>query len=51
LTTVHVKKDKIALLAVEKLIKQIENNDVDKIKVFVDTELIKRNSCIKKQSN
>jgi DNA-binding LacI/PurR family transcriptional regulator len=51
LTTVHVKKDKIALLAVEKLIKQIENNDVDKIKVFVDTDLIKRKSCIKNQSN
>ncbi|MEH7118797.1 LacI family DNA-binding transcriptional regulator [Neobacillus vireti] len=46
LTTIHVKKDKIALLAVEKLIKQIENNDTDKIKVFVDTELIERKSCV-----
>lgn len=46
LTTIHVKKDRIALLAVEKLIKQIENNDTDKIKVFVDTELIERKSCV-----
>ncbi|MEH7096310.1 LacI family DNA-binding transcriptional regulator [Neobacillus vireti] len=46
LTTIHVKKDKIALIAVEKLIKQIENNDTDKIKVFVDTELIERKSCV-----
>lgn len=45
LTTVHVKKDRIALLAVEKLIRQIEHNDVDKIKLFVDTEFIERNSC------
>ncbi|MBT2725807.1 LacI family DNA-binding transcriptional regulator [Bacillus sp. ISL-75] len=45
LTTIHVKKDRIALLSVEKLIRQIENNDSDKIKLFVDTELIERNSC------
>jgi DNA-binding LacI/PurR family transcriptional regulator len=45
LTTIHVKKDRISLIAVEKLIKQIENNDEDKIKMFVDTELIERNSC------
>lgn len=45
LTTIHVKKDKIALLAVDKLIKQIETIDTDKIKIFVDTELIQRNSC------
>jgi DNA-binding LacI/PurR family transcriptional regulator len=45
LTTIHVKKDRIALLAVEKLIRQIENNDTDKIKMFVDTELIERKSC------
>lgn len=45
LTTIHVKKDRIALLSVEKLIRQIENNDTDKIKLFVDTELIERNSC------
>jgi DNA-binding LacI/PurR family transcriptional regulator len=46
LTTVHVKKDKIALFAVEKLIRIIENNDTDKIKLLVDTELIVRNSCL-----
>ncbi|MEH7416260.1 LacI family DNA-binding transcriptional regulator [Neobacillus drentensis] len=46
LTTIHVKKDRIALQAVEKLIKQIENNDSDKIKLFVDTELIERKSCV-----
>ncbi|MEH7485019.1 LacI family DNA-binding transcriptional regulator, partial [Neobacillus drentensis] len=45
LTTIHVKKDRIALLSVEKLIRQIENSDSDKIKLFVDTELIERNSC------
>ncbi|WP_462410494.1 LacI family DNA-binding transcriptional regulator [Neobacillus sp. Marseille-QA0830] len=45
LTTVQVKKDKIASLGVEILIKQIENHDMDKIKVYVDTELIERNSC------
>lgn len=45
LTTIHVKKDRIALLAVEKLVKQIENNDTDKIKLLVDTELIERKSC------
>jgi len=46
LTTIHVKKDRIALLAVEKLIKQIENTDTDRIKLFVDTELIERKSCV-----
>lgn len=46
LTTVHVKKDKIALLAVEKLIRIIEKDDTDKIKLLVDTELIVRNSCL-----
>ncbi|PGY10669.1 transcriptional regulator, LacI family [Bacillus sp. OV166] len=52
LTTIHVKKDRIALLSVEKLIRQIENNDSDKIKLFVDTELIERNSCaVNKETN
>lgn len=46
LTTIHVKKDKIALHSVEKLIRLIENNDEDKIKLLVDTELIVRNSCL-----
>ncbi|PLR83299.1 LacI family transcriptional regulator [Bacillus canaveralius] len=45
LTTINVKKDKIARLAVERLITVIENNETDKIKVFVDTQLITRNSC------
>jgi DNA-binding LacI/PurR family transcriptional regulator len=45
LTTIHVKKDKIALLAVEKLIREIDNKEVEKIKLFVDTELIIRKSC------
>lgn len=46
LTTVNVKKDKIASLAIEKIIKDIENTDEsDKMKAFVDTEMIVRNSC------
>ncbi|HZH58587.1 MAG TPA: LacI family DNA-binding transcriptional regulator [Metabacillus sp.] len=44
LTTIHVKKDKMAGLAVEKLINQIENNDVDRINMFIDTELVVRKS-------
>ncbi|OLS39066.1 LacI family DNA-binding transcriptional regulator [Bacillus sp. MRMR6] len=52
LTTIHVKKDKIASLAVEKLIRQIETNDEDKIKLLIDTEIIERNSCTEnKQMN
>ena len=45
LTTIHVKKDKIAILAIEKLIKEIDHNDTDKLKMFVDTDLIIRKSC------
>lgn len=45
LTTIHVKKDKIALLAIEQLIREIDHNDTDKIKIFVDTDLIIRKSC------
>lgn len=45
LTTINVKKDRIALLAVEKLIREIDNNENHKIKLFVDTDLIERNSC------
>lgn len=45
LTTVNVKKDKISALAVDKIIKSIENADEDKMKIFVDTELIVRKSC------
>ncbi|MCK0473370.1 LacI family DNA-binding transcriptional regulator [Halalkalibacter sp. APA_J-10(15)] len=49
LTTIHVKKDKIAALAVEKLIREIDNKEDDKMKIFIDTELIERKSCIKKE--
>ena len=45
LTTIHVKKDKISSLAVEKLIREIDHNEDDKMKIFVDTELIIRKSC------
>lgn len=45
LTTIHVKKDKISSLAVEKLIREIDHNEGDKMKIFVDTELIIRKSC------
>ncbi|MED5099318.1 LacI family DNA-binding transcriptional regulator [Niallia sp. FSL W8-0951] len=47
LTTIHVKKDKIASLAVEKLIREIDENEEDKMKIFIDTELVKRKSCVK----
>ncbi|MCP3763704.1 LacI family DNA-binding transcriptional regulator [Domibacillus sp. A3M-37] len=45
LTTIHVKKDRIALLAVEKLLREINQFETDKLKIFVDTELIERKSC------
>lgn len=44
LTTIHVKKDRMAAIAVEQLINQIENNDVDRINMFIDTELVVRKS-------
>lgn len=46
LTTIHVKKDRIVLLAVEKLLRDMQDPESDKLKVFVDTELIERKSCI-----
>ncbi|WP_077622544.1 LacI family DNA-binding transcriptional regulator [Sediminibacillus massiliensis] len=46
LTTVNVKKDKIASLSVEKLIQIIEQQDADNVKVFVDTDFIERDSSI-----
>ncbi|SDZ38422.1 DNA-binding transcriptional regulator, LacI/PurR family [Evansella caseinilytica] len=46
LTTIHVKKDKIAALAVEKLLEEIENTESDKMKILVDTELTTRKSCL-----
>ncbi|MBM7570583.1 LacI family DNA-binding transcriptional regulator [Aquibacillus albus] len=45
LTTINVKKDKIASLAVEKLIKFINEDENDKSKLIVDTELVERGSC------
>jgi DNA-binding LacI/PurR family transcriptional regulator len=44
LTTIHVKKDKLALVAVEKLIQEIETNENDKMKIMIDTDLVVRNS-------
>ncbi|MCM3217693.1 LacI family DNA-binding transcriptional regulator [Niallia taxi] len=49
LTTIHVKKDKIASLAVEKLIREIDYQEEDKMKIFIDTELVKRRSSCKRQ--
>ncbi|WP_462411441.1 LacI family DNA-binding transcriptional regulator [Neobacillus sp. Marseille-QA0830] len=46
LTTIQVKKDRIASLAVRTLINQIEENDYDQIKLMVDTELIIRDSSM-----
>ncbi|MFA9455358.1 LacI family DNA-binding transcriptional regulator [Halalkalibacter sp. AB-rgal2] len=45
LSTIHVKKDRIASLAVDMLIKQIQKENLDIIKSFVNTELIIRKSC------
>lgn len=45
LTTIHVKKDSLASLAVEKLIGDIDKENPDKTKLFVNTEIIVRNSC------
>jgi len=44
LTTIHVRKDSLATLAVEKLISDISHHQ-DKTKVFVDTEIVIRKSC------
>ncbi|MDF2963779.1 MAG: LacI family transcriptional regulator [Paenibacillus sp.] len=45
LTTVHVEKGKIAELAVSKLMNMIENGDTVKMKSFIDTQLVIRQSC------
>lgn len=45
LTTIHVKKESLALLAVEKLITDIHCEKPDKSKLFIDTEIVVRNSC------
>src|SRR5690625_4210000 len=49
LTTIDVKKDKIAAFAVEKLIRNIENKNNERIKLFVDTDLVVRNSTKENQ--
>lgn len=46
LTTIHVETDKIAAIAVDELIKSIDGNQKTKMKVFVDTELVVRNSSV-----
>lgn len=51
LTTIHIKKDVLANLAVKKLINEIENNDHNKIKILVDTELVIRKSCAPIKNN
>lgn len=50
LTTIHVKKDKMARIAVNKLISYIEDNEDTKVKLFIDTKLVIRNSCTRYQS-
>lgn len=45
LTTVHVEKGTIAELAVSKLLDIVEQEDKVKIKSFIDTHLVIRNSC------
>lgn len=45
LTTVHVEKAAIAELAVTKLLDLVEHEDKVKIKSFIDTQLVIRNSC------
>ncbi|WP_057914922.1 LacI family DNA-binding transcriptional regulator [Peribacillus muralis] len=48
LTTIHVQKRKMASLAVDRIIELMEISPHEKIKFVVDTELISRNSCVKK---
>ena len=45
LTTIHVKKDVLASMAVRKLINDIDHERSDKVKIFVDTEIVVRSSC------
>jgi len=45
LTTIHVKKDVLASMAVRKLIRDIDSEESNKVKLFVDTEIVVRNSC------
>ncbi|WP_026326836.1 LacI family DNA-binding transcriptional regulator [Paenibacillus ginsengihumi] len=45
LTTVHVEKSAIAELAVTKLLDSIAHRKAVKVKSFIDTQLVVRNSC------
>lgn len=45
LTTIHVEKERMAMLAVDLLTNAIENGQQGKVKMMVDTQLIKRKSC------
>jgi LacI family transcriptional regulator len=45
LTTIPVEKERIAALAVDKLIDILERKDTVKIKTFVDTRPVERKSC------
>ena len=47
----YVMKDKIVSLAVEKFIREISQNEEDKMKIFIDTELVKWKSCVKVSNN
>ncbi|MFB5267635.1 LacI family DNA-binding transcriptional regulator [Paenibacillus enshidis] len=45
LTTIHVEKERMAILAVDQLIEAIENGPQVKAKFSVDTRFVERNSC------
>lgn len=45
LTTIHVPKEDMALLAVDRIIALMEDNTRNKIKVAVDTKVTERDSC------
>ncbi|MCK2006138.1 LacI family DNA-binding transcriptional regulator [[Brevibacterium] frigoritolerans] len=48
LTTIQVQKRKMASLGVGRIIELMENTPNERIKFIVDTELVSRNSCVKK---
>ena len=45
LTTIHVEKEKMGSMAVQRIIDIIEHDDTVRIKSIIDTRLEKRNSC------
>lgn len=45
LTTVHVQTEKMAALAVDRVLEMMENKAGTKMKYIVDTEIVERNSC------